>query len=208
MSAFVNCVNRADYFTDTGAPVKATLLKATGLENPYSGGGIANAKAIVIPANTVLLRFYKDTTSKLGPWWNTPRELKLLMEYAQRTGADFDEGRDGKDERGKGYLHAMNAVLYEWNTMAYVVAIKTLKPLVAYYGEGRAVQTKDRRLKPGRIWDKALNKQRRLRQIYLKNVNDYVPKAITVIKPDHNASVATDLEAIVKIHQSQKLLYE
>ena len=51
--AFANCVNRADYFTSSGSPIKTTLLEATGLEDPVTGGGIEVAKAIVLPARTV-----------------------------------------------------------------------------------------------------------------------------------------------------------
>ena len=98
-------------FDDKDRPRKDALLSAMGLNGTFAGGGIVNPRPVMIPPGSIILRCYGATGGRIGSGKNTPRELHALVENSGRSGAAFDSGR--KDS--KGYLHAGNDVLEEWD---------------------------------------------------------------------------------------------
>jgi hypothetical protein len=190
-----------------------TYLEARGFSKDGSRtGGIVDPRKVVIPAGTVLGRFFQSAKGRYGQWWWTMAEMDTIVAYFGRYGTDPDAGGFGTGRKeGKGIVQGTLAVRADWRESGSTVAEhmehfcfgRTTCEVMAFYGDGDVAPSADQRsvLKPVQIAD-ASGTRRGARQLYLPKLWTY-DKAITII--EEGASDSDLLAALTR--QSNGALY-
>jgi hypothetical protein len=142
-----------------------TFAEARGISRDHErSGGIDNPRRVELSAGTVLIRLFTrlDADKAFGDWWNTPHEIRNVLEHLGINDANLG---------ALGLFQVMLGLLPWWNDADVFNVVELRRPLYAFHGGGAEAVGRRRVLgeivrKPGLIVDRN-GQQRGVRQLFV-----------------------------------------